>query len=41
MSDTCSSCDKTTCEVCPLFLFAMWVLEGLAERPGLEAVLWP
>lgn len=37
----CELCALDTCENCPSFKYALWVLQGLLERPALEVVFWP
>ena len=37
----CDLCNRESCEDCSQFRYAVWVLEGMLEKPELEAVFWP
>jgi len=37
----CDLCSRETCQDCVRFRHALWVLQGLLEKPELEAVFWP
>ncbi len=37
----CDLCDRNTCQDCASFEHALLILQGLLEKPELEAVFWP